>query len=240
MGVAVSRASAGRTDRGARLSLDELVQLFERTADGVYIVDAEQRIVAWTAAAEKLLGRRAEATLGRRCYEVIAGSDYHGRLFCRRDCPVVVCARRGQAVRNYDVLTSVATQERWINISTVVVRAAGFARPLAVHLVRDVSGRRQAEILAQQTIAAVTRLMPDGPARAAAGAGPNPTPEPQLTARELEVLRQLAAGRSVREIAADLVVSSTTVRNHIQNLIGKLGVHSRLQAILYAARRDLL
>jgi PAS domain S-box-containing protein len=236
---AVPPVAAGGARQEPRLSLAEVVRLFEGTADGVYVVDSEQRIVAWTAAAERLLGRRADDVRGRHCYEVIAGIDGEGRPFCRPDCPVMVCARRGRAVPNYDVLATSAARRVWINVSIVVVRAAGFARPLAVHLFRDVSRRRRAEIMAQQTIAGVSRLLL-GECDAPPVAGPIATQEPRLTAREVEVLRLLAAGLTVREIAADLVISSTTVRNHIESLMGKLGVHSRLQAILYAARHDLL
>ena len=61
-----------------------------------------------------------------------------------------------------------------------------------------------------------------------------------LTRRELEVLRLLAEGCNTRAAAQRLGVSPATVRNHVQNLLGKLGVHSRLQAVAYANRHGLL
>jgi DNA-binding NarL/FixJ family response regulator len=61
-----------------------------------------------------------------------------------------------------------------------------------------------------------------------------------LTKRELEVLRLLAEGLSQKEIAAGLVISSKTVAAHIQHILGKLGVHSRAQAVAQAYRRGLL
>jgi DNA-binding NarL/FixJ family response regulator len=61
-----------------------------------------------------------------------------------------------------------------------------------------------------------------------------------LTKRELEVLRLLAEGLSQKEIAAALVISSKTVAAHIQHILGKLGVHSRAQAVAHAYRRGLL
>jgi PAS domain S-box-containing protein len=54
-----------------------------------------------------------------------------------------------------------------------------------------------------------------------------------LTPRELEVLRLIADGANTRLIAARLAVSPATVRNHVQSLLGKLGVHSRLEAVAY-------
>jgi len=61
-----------------------------------------------------------------------------------------------------------------------------------------------------------------------------------LTKRELEVLRLLAEGLSQKEIARSLVISSKTVAAHIQHILGKLGVHSRTQAVAHAYRRGLL
>jgi DNA-binding NarL/FixJ family response regulator len=61
-----------------------------------------------------------------------------------------------------------------------------------------------------------------------------------LTKRELEVLRLLSDGLSQKEIASSLVISSKTVAAHIQHILGKLGVHSRTQAVAQAYRRGLL
>ena len=61
-----------------------------------------------------------------------------------------------------------------------------------------------------------------------------------LTARELEVLRLVAAGGSNREIAATLVISERTVARHLQNIFAKLGVSSRTAAGAFAFEHDLL
>jgi DNA-binding NarL/FixJ family response regulator len=61
-----------------------------------------------------------------------------------------------------------------------------------------------------------------------------------LTARELEVLRLLAAGKSNREIASELVISDHTVRRHLQNIFRKLDVSSRAAATAFAFRHDLV
>lgn len=61
-----------------------------------------------------------------------------------------------------------------------------------------------------------------------------------LTARETEVLRRLADGLTTEQIAADLYVSVNTVRNHVNNIIRKLNVHSRLEAVSYAIRNGLI
>jgi DNA-binding NarL/FixJ family response regulator len=64
-------------------------------------------------------------------------------------------------------------------------------------------------------------------------------PEP-LTERETEVLRELASGKSNKEIAAALVIAEKTVRTHVSNILAKLGVASRTQAALHAVRSGLV
>ncbi len=61
-----------------------------------------------------------------------------------------------------------------------------------------------------------------------------------LTAREREVLRLLVEGASNREIAEHLVLSVNTVKKHVSNICGKMGVRSRAQAIAQARSLDLL
>jgi len=60
-----------------------------------------------------------------------------------------------------------------------------------------------------------------------------------LTVRELEVLRLIAAGRSNKEIARDLSVAEKTVKTHVSNVLSKLGVADRTQAALYAVQHGL-
>jgi DNA-binding NarL/FixJ family response regulator len=62
----------------------------------------------------------------------------------------------------------------------------------------------------------------------------------QITPREKEVLQALAEGLTNKEIAAKLHVSVDTERTHMMNILNKLGVHSRLQALLFAARHGLV
>jgi two-component system NarL family response regulator len=61
-----------------------------------------------------------------------------------------------------------------------------------------------------------------------------------LTSRELEVLSLLTEGASSKEVARRLHVSQNTVRSHVQNILSKLGVHSRLEAAAFAVKYRLV
>ncbi len=65
-------------------------------------------------------------------------------------------------------------------------------------------------------------------------------PAQDLTDREREVLSLLAQGLSTRDIAQTLSISPSTARNHIQNILHKLNVHSRLEAVAYAFEHGLV
>ena len=68
---------------------------------------------------------------------------------------------------------------------------------------------------------------------------PDPGPIEQLSARELEVLRLIASGMENAEIAETLGISPRTAKNHVSNILAKLGLSSRIQAAIYAVRRGL-
>jgi DNA-binding NarL/FixJ family response regulator len=63
---------------------------------------------------------------------------------------------------------------------------------------------------------------------------------PRLTERELEVLRLVAKGLNNRDIAKNLFISENTVKNHIRNILEKLQLHSRMEAVIYAVREKIL
>ena len=63
---------------------------------------------------------------------------------------------------------------------------------------------------------------------------------PKLTPRELDVMRAIARGMSNREIARVLFISENTVRSHVQNILDKLQLNSRMEAAIYAMREKLV
>lgn len=63
---------------------------------------------------------------------------------------------------------------------------------------------------------------------------------PVLTGREIEILQVAAAGHTSREIAEKLFISENTVKNHVRNILDKLGLRSRNEAVMYALREGLI
>ena len=66
------------------------------------------------------------------------------------------------------------------------------------------------------------------------------TRKPTLTAREIEVLEMVSDGKTSKQIGDLLYISENTVKNHIRNILDKLGLHSRNEAVLYAVRENLI
>jgi DNA-binding NarL/FixJ family response regulator len=88
---------------------------------------------------------------------------------------------------------------------------------------------------------AVTRQLLDQVGRRLpAAVSQNPEALTRLTEREREVLRMLAAGLTNAEIAHALVVTEATVKSHVSNLLGKLGLRDRVQAVIYAYETRLI
>jgi len=69
---------------------------------------------------------------------------------------------------------------------------------------------------------------------------PEQLPVPKLTDREMEVLKLVAKGASNRDIAKALFISENTVKNHVRNILEKLQIHSRMEAVMVAVREKLI
>ncbi len=68
----------------------------------------------------------------------------------------------------------------------------------------------------------------------------NSTRRPALTGREIEVLQSVAEGLTSKEIGERLFISENTVKNHVRNILDKLGLRSRNEAVMYALREELI
>ncbi len=210
------------------------------THDGVFAVDSSQRIVYWSDSARRILGYRSEEVVGRLCYETVPGRDSRNYRFCRRDCPVMVNARRGRSTPDYDVLCSLPDgREQWVNV-TIVLPKGGRNSFQVLHIFRDVGRRRRIEEYARKTTAALHSILHESRGVTPEDGDIAPTPLPKLSRRELQVLRLLASGMTTVQIADALAVRPVTARNHVTRLLSKLEVENRLQAVVYASQRRLI
>ncbi len=69
---------------------------------------------------------------------------------------------------------------------------------------------------------------------------PQELPAPKLTDREMQVLKLVARGMNNRDIAKELFISDNTVKNHVRNILEKLQIHSRMEAVMVAVREKLI
>jgi two-component system NarL family response regulator len=69
---------------------------------------------------------------------------------------------------------------------------------------------------------------------------PQEVPAPRLTEREMQVLKLVARGMNNRDIAKELYISENTVKNHVRNILEKLQIHSRMEAVMVAVREKLI
>jgi len=69
---------------------------------------------------------------------------------------------------------------------------------------------------------------------------PRRIPAPKLTDREMQVLKLVARGMNNRDIAKELFISDNTVKNHVRNILEKLQIHSRMEAVMVAVREKLI
>ena len=216
-----------------------LTRALGRVAEGAFVTDQDQRVLYWNRSAEQMLGHRSADALDRSCYEILEGCDYRGQLICRRDCRIAAAALSGGTVSDYDLCVRTAGGgKRWINISTLIFpRTDDGAYPWLVHLFRDATAKVQNERFVEQVLYAAMPLQGKEPV---AIAPPRACPATELTAREHEVLSLLSEGLGTQDIASALSISPSTVRNHIRNILSKLQVHSRLEAVVYALQHGLV
>ena len=205
------------------------------TADAVVGTDEEGRVVIWNKAAERLLGYGAAEVLGKPCHDVLCGLDLHGNRFCDENCALEHMVRRREAVRHFELtLRTCSRQLVGVSVSVVVVPGPRSSQHTILHLLQPLAPANAAEAAVVQ-IGTPPRRQPGAVASSASA-----DPAAGLTAREIEVLRLLADGVGTEEIADSLFISVTTVRNHIQNILRKLDVHSKLEAVSLALRRRLI
>jgi len=213
----------------------EVKPLFEalsRSPDPVFITDRHNRIVFWNHSAERMLGYSADEATGVSCAGMLEGCDVHGNRYCSETCPVTQMAARGETVREFGLhLRAKDGQTLIVDVSILhfsVRPPDGFllAHILKPTLAADAHPRGPRREDPPRPALVAVRESPDARAR-------------KLTAREVDVLGMLAAGHATAEIASRLHISTLTARNHIQNILEKLEVHSKAEAVAFAFQKRL-
>lgn len=193
------------------------------TGDPAFTVDREGVIINWNPAAEKEFGYTADQTIGRRCWQLLAGQDSFGNRYCCEKCPLMEMAARNESVHSTEVEFRTANAGRKkFKLSSLVV--SGYPGDgLLMHICHE------PEDFVEHSEYYHGHHKRNGDFQ-----------RKTLTKREHEVLELLSEGNTTREIASMMCVSEATVRNHIQHTLDKLHVHSRLEAVMVGQRLDLI
>ena len=209
--------------------LRPLLEAFDLSPDAVFVTDRRNRIVLWNKASERLLGYTAREVVGYTCGGVLLGLDQWGNRYCSDPCPVVQIATRGDSIRRFE-LQMTAKNKSLLHVEVTILNVTGpqQRQMLLTHIIRPVE--KPAELATPPAAVnpkAVGVTTADARAR-------------KLTPRELEVLTMLASGLTCAQIAERLVIAGLTARNHIQNVLEKLEVHSKAEAVAFAYKHGLL
>ncbi len=201
----------------------EFDRLFRHTSDAVFAVGPDLRIAWWGPRAEELLEIPASAALGRPCFEVVRGQHLGGQARCWPGCWVMQAARTGQCVAPFRLDLA---DEQGIMRSYTLGVMAGLRWQYLIHVLRpqDAGGQAGPQ---------------DGPDGGRRLQDPRGARVAHLSARERQVLLLVVEGATSREIAARLSISYTTARNHVQNVLAKLGVHRKVDAAILAVHAGL-
>jgi len=211
--------------------------LMAQSVDGMFAIDGQQKVLFWNRAAESMTGIASSRAVGRRCHEVLKGHDLMGRQFCKPGCPLSALAAGGPPPGQLPLrVTHTDGQTLQLCVGTMLIPSFKDGLWTVVHVMRR--GRRsQAENLFD---CRSTHAAPEAKPASHEPTLPKKSAASMLTGREQEILRLLANGSGVDNMAALLHISSATVRNHLQRLMGKLDVHNRVEAVAFAHKHQLV
>ena len=144
--------------------------------------------------------------------------------------------RKGESVRAFEMAVESAPRPEQLSVTVMRLPGSGPEQVTLVHLMQPIDQQgRLARALEQ--LGAREQARPPAPAEPGVRDPVALAKAPPLTEREREILRLVAAGLQNKEIAQELGISLATVRNHVHNILEKLEVHSKLEAVLLAFRQ---
>jgi DNA-binding NarL/FixJ family response regulator len=183
-----------------------------------------------------------EADGGEEALEILASLDSEGRL------PDVVVMDLQMAPVD-GIVSTREIRTRYVGVEVVALTSFGEDERVYAALEAGASGYLLKDSDADEVSAAVRaahrgelQLDPAVARRVTLSlrSGRRVAASGNLTPREREILRLLGAGKANKEIAAELSISERTVRTHVSNILAKLGLSSRTQAVLWAVREGLV
>ena len=208
--------------------MDRLVPLsaLEHASLGVLAVDARGEVRFCSRAAARLLRWRAPPTVVRGfCWDLLRLRTIGGGSFCSTDCPIQREARGGHLAPRHRVMRvpriGPAVE---VDLVTFLVPPPRDGRYPVLHLLSPIATRGSAVWDAALDAARRPGVPPPAPPTSVLHLDP-------LSPRETEVLHLLVEGLTDTAIADRLFISPVTVRNHVQRILHKLGVHRRLEAV---------
>ena len=221
--------------------MERLFQSLSGTEDGAFVVDTQCRIIFWNQTAKEILGYTAEEVLGLQCFKLLGGRDELGSTLCQRYCPMIMQTKHGGTLPNRNVFVRAHSGERrWVNVSAFAyARADNHDGQVIVHLFRDITDQKNYQRFVDSILEASAQLRKNEDYHSPAVTSVEVQGE-NLTTREQQVLELLAQGLGTDKMAGSMTISPATVRNHVQNILSKFGVHSRAEAIAYAFQNGLL
>jgi PAS domain S-box-containing protein len=214
------------------------MSLVNSTSDAAFAADGSGQIVAWNQAAEAMFGLPASDAIGKPCFEVMRGMDECGPV-CSADCTVHQAVRRHHPVGNFDLQVETADGRKWCNVSVLIADDSNSTMPYSIHIVRQIDIRKRLELLVRDFVVTGTGISPEQATTLICSAH-GQARGTELSERERDVLKLLAEGVTTTTVAEQLHISRTTVNNHIQHILRKLDVHTRLEAIRRAEHAGLV
>lgn len=211
----------------------QLAELLEGTTDAAFTVDLQGEIRTWNKAAENLFGYSASNAVGQSCSTLVKGRLDGQTPVCCQSCDVLECVRAGREVSNFDLEISTQTRRVWVNVSLLVTSDDHTERRLVIHLMRDIRKRKKAEQLTNKMIQVARSLVRNGEQ-------PELPPIVPLTSQEKKILTLLVAGKTTKDVAEELQISMSTLRNHISHINQKLHTRNRTEAVMKALKRGII
>ena len=188
----------------------------------VWIRDPQGNISYLNEHAEALLGKSANDVVGLPCHRVVASWSASGERFCREHCTVSRLAGTHAEIQPVEVrVGGDGDGGHWIRFLTIPVEAPDHSGPWLVHCALEADRGHRIENY-------LSRVCRDGTGDHCRIRRRADLP---LTDREREILQHLAEGEDLHVIAGKLFISHATVRNHVQHILAKMGVHSITQAV---------